>query len=130
MASSLIYAEVAPPGPAAGAFRGAVGSGSADNSAARISFKEQREKLRRAIDEQAARTKSICSEDVAVTGCKDDQRLVLMRCVRDYKKKHPEFKFSDACTQSMTDGQELRRQQIQIFRQERKKNKMNKKNKN
>lgn len=116
MASSLIYAEVAPPGLAA----------SGDVSAAKVNFKEQREKLRQAIDEQTARTKAICAEDVAVTGCKDDQRLVLMRCVRGYKKKNPEFKFSDACTKAMTDGQELRRQQIQIFRQERKKNKKNK----
>lgn len=84
--SSLVFADIAAPPPA-----------------------KSKEAIREEIKEHMEQVKAACSADVAATGCSGEGRE-LMKCVREYKKKNKDFKFSEGCQSAMKSGHEMRKE--------------------
>ena len=68
---------------------------------------KSKEAIREEVKAQREQVKSACSSDVSTTGCTGEGREQL-KCIREYKKAHKDFKFSDACKAARKQGQEVR----------------------
>ncbi len=60
-------------------------------------------KDRQAIKEQV---KSACAADIATTGCTSEGREQ-MKCIKEYKKSHKDFKFSEGCKMARKEVREM-----------------------
>ncbi len=82
---------------------------------AETSAPKSKEEIREEIKAQVAQIKAACAADIATTGCTSEGREQ-MRCIKEYKKAHKEFKFSDACK----DARKGIRKERKAMRKERK----------
>jgi hypothetical protein len=82
---------------------------------------KSKEAIKEEIRAHLEQVKAACSEDVAKTGCQGEGRE-LMKCVREYKKKNKDFKFSDGCQSAMKSGRKMNKER-KMARKEHKKDK-------
>lgn len=81
----------------------------AQSEAAPVKSKEEiREHIREEIRERVEKTKAACAADMATMGCAAEEGRVLAKCVREYRKAHKDFKYSEECQAARKQGHELR----------------------
>ena len=68
---------------------------------------KSKEAIKEEIKAQVEKVKAACSADYTTMGCAGEGKEKA-KCVREYKKSHKDFKFSDACKSAMKDGREMR----------------------